>query len=277
MPERACYYITTAIPYANGAPHIGHAYERIATDSFARFNRLDGRDVLFVTGMDEHGLKMQQTATRDGLTPQALADRTAEQFMAMGEKLNAVADDVVRTTQTAPQGDGAGNLAAHGRAGRHLPVQICGLVLGARRGLLRRRRTDRKRGRPQVRAHRHAGRMGRGGELFLPPLGLCRPAAGPLRGQSGFRHAGKVPQRDRGLRQARAEGPVDQPHDLRLGHSGAGRRAARDVCLGRRADQLPDGDRAISRAASGRSSGPATPMSSARTSPASTPSSGRPS
>ena len=56
--------------------------------------------MLFVTGMDEHGLKMQQTATRDGLTPLALADRTAEQFMAMGEKLNAVADDVVRTTQT---------------------------------------------------------------------------------------------------------------------------------------------------------------------------------
>jgi methionyl-tRNA synthetase len=99
MPERDKFYITTAIPYANGAPHIGHAYERIATDAFARFNRLDGRDVLFVTGMDEHGLKMQQTAARDGLTPQALADRTAEQFMAMGEKLNAAADDVVRTTQ----------------------------------------------------------------------------------------------------------------------------------------------------------------------------------
>jgi methionyl-tRNA synthetase len=99
MPERAAFYITTAIPYANGAPHIGHAYERIATDAFARFHRLDGRDVLFVTGMDEHGLKMQQTAAREGLTPQALADRTAGQFQAMGEKLNAVADDVVRTTQ----------------------------------------------------------------------------------------------------------------------------------------------------------------------------------
>ncbi|MDI9847230.1 methionine--tRNA ligase [Rhodoblastus sp. 17X3] len=99
MSERASFYITTAIPYANGAPHIGHAYERIATDAFARFNRLDGRDVLFVTGMDEHGLKMQQTATRDGLTPLALADRTAAQFMEMGEKLNAAADDVVRTTQ----------------------------------------------------------------------------------------------------------------------------------------------------------------------------------
>ncbi|WP_298424686.1 methionine--tRNA ligase, partial [Rhodoblastus sp.] len=93
------FYITTAIPYANGAPHIGHAYERIATDAFARFNRLDGRDTLFVTGMDEHGLKMQQTAAREGLDPQALADRTAAQFQAMGEKLNALADDVVRTTQ----------------------------------------------------------------------------------------------------------------------------------------------------------------------------------
>ena len=99
MSDRATFYVTTAIPYANGAPHIGHAYERIATDAFARFNRLDGRETLFVTGMDEHGLKMQQTAAREGLTPLALADRTAAQFAAMGEKLNAVADDVVRTTQ----------------------------------------------------------------------------------------------------------------------------------------------------------------------------------
>ncbi len=93
------FYITTAIPYANGAPHIGHAYERIATDAIQRFMRLDGRETLFVTGMDEHGLKMQQTAARDGLTPLGLADRTAAEFAAMGELLNARADDVVRTTQ----------------------------------------------------------------------------------------------------------------------------------------------------------------------------------
>ncbi|MEN9708467.1 MAG: hypothetical protein RIQ68_875, partial [Pseudomonadota bacterium] len=99
MAARQTFYITTAIPYANGAPHIGHAYERIATDAIARFHRLDGKDVLFVTGMDEHGLKMQQTAAREGLTPLALADRTAAQFEAMGEKLNARADDIVRTTQ----------------------------------------------------------------------------------------------------------------------------------------------------------------------------------
>ncbi len=92
------YFITTAIPYANGAPHIGHAYERIATDVMARFKRLDGYDVLFVTGMDEHGQKMQQTAAKEGLTPLQLADRTAAQFEAMGELLGSPVDDIVRTT-----------------------------------------------------------------------------------------------------------------------------------------------------------------------------------
>src|SRR5271165_7259227 len=93
------FYITTAIPYANGAPHIGHAYERIATDAIQRFMRLDGRETLFVTGMDEHGLKVQQTAAREGLTPQAFVDRVAAEFEAMGELLNARADDIIRTTQ----------------------------------------------------------------------------------------------------------------------------------------------------------------------------------
>ena len=92
------YLISTAIPYANGAPHIGHAYERIATNVLARFKRLDGADVLFITGMDEHGQKMQQTAARESITPQELADRTAAQFEAMGAQLNAVTDDIVRTT-----------------------------------------------------------------------------------------------------------------------------------------------------------------------------------
>jgi methionyl-tRNA synthetase len=99
MSKPETYLISTAIPYANGAPHIGHAYERIATDVMARFKRLDGADVLFITGMDEHGQKMQQTATREGITPLELADRTASLFEQMGEDLNAKADDIVRTTQ----------------------------------------------------------------------------------------------------------------------------------------------------------------------------------
>ena len=99
------FYITTAIPYANGAPHIGHAYERIATDAIQRFMRLDGRETLFVTGMDEHGLKVQQAAAREGVTPQQFVDGVAKLFADMGELLNARADDIVRTTE--PRNDRA--------------------------------------------------------------------------------------------------------------------------------------------------------------------------
>src|ERR1700733_6795022 len=77
------FYITTAIAYPNGPPHIGHAYEAIATDAIARFQRLDGFDVFFLTGTDEHGLKMKQTALKEGLTPRALADRNSALFRAM--------------------------------------------------------------------------------------------------------------------------------------------------------------------------------------------------
>ena len=68
---REPFYITTAIPYPNGRPHIGHAYEAIATDAIARFQRLMGRDVFFMTGTDEHGLKMAQTARDRGIEPRA--------------------------------------------------------------------------------------------------------------------------------------------------------------------------------------------------------------
>ncbi len=99
MAPRPTFYVTSAIPYANGAPHIGHAYERIAQDAVVRFKRLDGYDVLAMSGMDEHGQKMQQTAAREGLPPQALADRTAAEFKAMNRLLNTEADDIVRTTE----------------------------------------------------------------------------------------------------------------------------------------------------------------------------------
>ena len=91
--------ISTAIPYANGAPHIGHAYERIATDFIARFKRLDGHEVFFITGMDEYGLKVQQTASREGVTPQQFVDKVAAEFGKLGDLLNAPTDDFVRTTQ----------------------------------------------------------------------------------------------------------------------------------------------------------------------------------
>ncbi|MBS0243302.1 MAG: methionine--tRNA ligase [Proteobacteria bacterium] len=93
------FYITTAISYPNGEPHIGHAYEALATDAIARFERLDGRDVFFLTGTDEHGLKMKQTADREGLTARALADRNAARFREMATALNLSNDDFIRTTE----------------------------------------------------------------------------------------------------------------------------------------------------------------------------------
>ena len=93
------FYITTAISYPNGVPHIGHAYEAIATDAIARFERLDGKDVFFLTGTDEHGLKMKQTADKDGLTPRALADRNAARFIEMASVLGLSNDDFIRTTE----------------------------------------------------------------------------------------------------------------------------------------------------------------------------------
>ena len=99
MSGQQKFYITTAISYPNGPPHIGHAYEAIATDAIARFERLDGKDVLFLTGTDEHGLKMKQTATKEGLSPRALADRNSARFRAMAEALAISNDDFIRTTE----------------------------------------------------------------------------------------------------------------------------------------------------------------------------------
>jgi methionyl-tRNA synthetase len=92
------FYITTAISYPNGAPHIGHAYEVIAADTVARFKRLAGYDVFFMTGTDEHGLKIQQTAQRNGTTAAAFVDEMAPRFREMAEGLGCSFDRFIRTT-----------------------------------------------------------------------------------------------------------------------------------------------------------------------------------
>jgi methionyl-tRNA synthetase len=99
MATKPRYSLTTAIAYPNGPPHIGHAYEAIATDAIARFKRLDGYDVFFLTGTDEHGQKMQQTAHREGLSPRQLLDRNVPRFRAMVARLNCSNDDFIRTTE----------------------------------------------------------------------------------------------------------------------------------------------------------------------------------
>jgi len=96
---RNAYYVTTAIAYPNGEPHIGHAYEMIATDAIARWRRLEGRDVFFLTGTDEHGIKMAQTAQREGLAVKALADRNSARFRDLAKAFDISNTDFIRTTE----------------------------------------------------------------------------------------------------------------------------------------------------------------------------------
>lgn len=93
------FYVTTPIYYVNGAPHVGHAYTSIAADVMARFKRLDGYDVLFVTGTDEHGLKVEQAAREAGVDPQQFTDQISADFRDMADRLAISYDDFIRTTE----------------------------------------------------------------------------------------------------------------------------------------------------------------------------------
>ena len=94
------YYITTPIYYVNDVPHLGHAYTTIACDAVARFMRLDGKEVFFLTGTDEHGQKVEKSALESGETPQVFTDRVSQRFRDLTNKLGASNDDFIRTTES---------------------------------------------------------------------------------------------------------------------------------------------------------------------------------
>ncbi len=97
--NKSRFYITTPIYYVNDAPHIGHAYTSLACDALARFKRLDGFDVMFLTGTDEHGQKVEKSAEKAGVAPQAFTDKVSQNFRDMGKALNLSNDDFIRTTE----------------------------------------------------------------------------------------------------------------------------------------------------------------------------------
>ena len=92
------FYITTAIDYTNGAPHIGHAYEKVLADVIARYHRLKGEDVFFLTGVDQHGQKVQQSAEKAGVAPQQFVDEITAKFIALWDKLEVRYDVWAATT-----------------------------------------------------------------------------------------------------------------------------------------------------------------------------------
>jgi methionyl-tRNA synthetase len=99
MPK-APFYITTAIDYPNAKPHLGHAYEKIIADALARWHRQSGEDVFFLTGLDEHGQKIERTAAAGGKKPQEFVDEMAAHFQALLQKLNVQTDDFIRTSES---------------------------------------------------------------------------------------------------------------------------------------------------------------------------------
>jgi methionyl-tRNA synthetase len=97
--EPTLYYITTPIYYVNDVPHIGHAYTTLACDVLARFMRLDGRNVKFLTGTDEHGQKVEKSAQKAGVDPQTFTDKVSENFRELARLMNYSNDDFIRTTE----------------------------------------------------------------------------------------------------------------------------------------------------------------------------------
>ena len=97
------FYVTTPIYYVNDVPHIGHAYTTIAADVLARFQRLLGHDVFFLTGLDEHGQKVQQAAAKAGIAPQLHCDRLTPQFQELWKQLHISHDAFIRTTDSQHQ------------------------------------------------------------------------------------------------------------------------------------------------------------------------------
>src|SRR5437762_10499759 len=93
------FYLTTAIDYTNGEPHLGHAYEKIITDVIARARRCLGEEVFFLTGLDEHGQKVQQAAQKAGQAPQAYCDALARDWRNFVARIQLTNDDFVRTTE----------------------------------------------------------------------------------------------------------------------------------------------------------------------------------
>ncbi len=92
------FYITTAIDYTNAPPHIGHAYEKVLADVIARYQRMKGRQVYFLTGVDQHGQKVQQAAEREGIPPREFAERVSAKFSALWAKLDVRPDGWASTT-----------------------------------------------------------------------------------------------------------------------------------------------------------------------------------
>ncbi len=196
------YYLTTPIFYVNGAPHIGHAYTALAADVIARFKRLDGYEVHFLTGTDEHGQKVEKAARDAGLDPQAFTDEISGKFQAMLAMLGVSNDDFIRTTEPR-HNKGATALWEKLAASGHI-------YLGHYEGFY------------AVRDEDFYAESDLTTQLPVPAFRVPGPASGALRGKSGLCWSILQAQRNAELYPPRIERSFGEPLELHMGHSGAG-------------------------------------------------------
>ena len=241
MTER--YYVTTPIYYVNGAPHIGHAYTTIAADVLARWMRLEGREVFFLTGTDEHGQKVAQAAAAAGQDPQAFVDGLAAQFQDMTARVGCSNDDFIRTTEERHRQGCAALWQVLADRGE--------IYLGHYEGWYALRdeafydaeelltRPDGAKVSPfgspveWVREPNYLFRLSAWGDRLLAFYEANPDFLGPS----------VHPQRNHQLRPRRPVRPVHQPRQPALGRAGAGRPGAGDVRVAGRAGELYHGAR----------------------------------
>ncbi len=174
----ARFYVTTPIYYVNDAPHIGHAYTTVTADALARWHRLLGEEVFFLTGTDEHGLKMQRSAEANGLSPQEQADLYSARFQDTWELLDISNDDFIRTTEPRHHRAVRALMQAAYDNGWITPGTYEGLYCVACEAYYT--ESDLVDG---LAPFTPAGGTVAGGELFLPLVGFYRPAPRMVRKQ----------------------------------------------------------------------------------------------
>ena len=157
------FYITTPIYYPSADLHIGHAYTTTVADVLARWHRFEGDDVLFLTGSDEHGQKIQRAAEEKGTSPQQYVDEIVAGFKELWQRLNITYDDFVRTTQPRHQKVVQDVFRKLYEKGRHLQRSLRRLVLHPLRNLLGGKQARRQ----ELSRLRAAGGIGERGKLLL--------------------------------------------------------------------------------------------------------------
>ncbi len=224
MSAREKFYITTAISYPNGVPHIGHAYEAIATDAIARFERLDGKDVFFLTGTDEHGLKMKQTAVKEGADARARSPTATRRASSRWSKCSASPTTISSARPKPRHYEASAEIWRRmEKAGDIFKKKYGGWYSTRQEAYCNETETDRRcDGERHETAERHARRVDGGRDVLLPAFGSIRIKLLALyEAVPRFHSADRTPQRDRQLRQRRARGSLDFAFDVGLGNPGS--------------------------------------------------------